>query len=924
MKKIILFYCFLFIQVCFIIATPAYPKPIRTILPNGKQILVRQYGDEKFHYFTTLEGYPIKKGKDGYFYYLYTTDNHELICSDIRINTIKNKRTVRFLRKLNKEDLIRIIQLQINSRKVNRKKTGINKITHFPTTATQKSLVILVEFSNQKFSMNDPRISFDNLLNQKGYSENGGTGSCKDYYMENSNGSFTPDFKVYGPLLLSKEYKYYGENNINGDDIAPEKMVIEACQKLDDIIDFSEYDTNKDGKVDNVYIFYAGYGEADSGQSDRVWPHSYTLEEQNIILDGVKLSTYACSNEINYATKKMNGIGTFTHEFGHVLGLPDLYATQYTNAFTPDAWCLMDYGMYNNNGNTPPYMSTYERYSLGWIKPKELNKPSNVVIDTLSNNIAYVIKTNFENEYFLLENRQQQGWDTYIPGHGMLVWHIDYNKAIWENNIVNNNPEHQYVDIEEADNIKSLETISGDAFPGTANITQITDDTEPNLKTWAGLGFGKSITDIEEHEGKISFLFMGGETLTTIPEAKPATSVGQTYFTANWYTVENATYYILNVYQRDEQGNILRLNEYTNKNVGNVTSFLVQDVEAGSIYYYSVCAADKYSQTKASNEIKVQTLDATFELLVPQTLSATNITGTSFVANWQSLKGAINYKLSVFQKNRATPTMEETIDFTGGLQNILKGWKTNCTSTISIDGYYGKQKPALIMGIDGSYISSPTYDKEVSQLSFWLQARGNNIENTISIMGFNGKKWRQLEILEIPNGKTISIDPDLLQGNYAVQLIYNKKTPGNAILDDITLKIGADVSCDYLESYDKKEVGNTSSYFVDNLSPGMTYYYTIQAYDGQVYSQESNEIKITTIGESTLFPLPSSIKYYIDDNKLYILSKNALPELIRIFSLSGNMMKEVKLANKKFVSIEDLSHGVYLLQINEETIKIVL
>ena len=169
---------------------------------------------------------------------------------------------------------------------------------------------------------------------------------------------------------------YYGENDYRGDDSNPQKMAIEACQQLDATVDFSEYDRDNDGYIDNVYIFYAGRGEASGGSSSTVWPHSWevsAVESQTYYFDNVILNRYACGNE--WEGDKPDGVGTFIHEFSHVLGLPDLYSTSYSSAFTPGSWSAMDYGPYNNNGCTPPLYSVFEicsrldnSYRIGWTK----------------------------------------------------------------------------------------------------------------------------------------------------------------------------------------------------------------------------------------------------------------------------------------------------------------------------------------------------------------------------------------------------------------------------------------------------------------------------------------------------------------------------------------------------------------------------
>ena len=419
-----------------------------------------------------------------------------------------------FLATIDKEHLLSLQQMQeMKSLKKKAPRKVMQKAT-YPTTGVQKGLVILVEYTNKKFTVENPREAFDRMMNEKDYSENGGTGSARDYFIASSNSQFQPEFDVYGPIQLAHAMSYYGANDAYGNDKAPEEMVIEACQQLDDVIDFKEYDRDNDGQIDNVYVFYAGFGEATGGSSSTVWPHSsdiYDEKLKDIELDGVRLNHYACSNELDQK-KQMVGIGTFCHEFSHVLGLPDLYSTDYyVPSFTPDSWILMDRGPYNNNGKTPPYYSIYERYALGWITPQEIGKPADIKLDNISKNVGYIIKTDNENEYFLLENRQQEGWDKYIPGHGMLIWHIDYNQEVWDLNAVNNIPSHQYVDIEEADAIQTDETRAGDTFPGTSNVTSFTDDTNPSMKTWKGNGLNKPITDIEEKDGIIRFKISGGD-----------------------------------------------------------------------------------------------------------------------------------------------------------------------------------------------------------------------------------------------------------------------------------------------------------------------------------------------------------------------------------------------------------------------------
>lgn len=380
----------------------------------------------------------------------------------------------------------------------------------FPSIGNQKVLVILVEFSNSKFTVENPVAFYKDMLNKEGFNEYGATGSAFDYFNINSSGKFLPEFDVYGPVQLPHPDSYYGGNDVMGNEANNYQMIIDACLQLDDEIDFSQYDRNEDGYIDNVYVFYAGYGEADGGGGDTVWPHAgdiTKLSTKEYKLDGVILDHYACSNEMQKKTNKPDGIGSFCHEFGHVLGLPDLYPTIPGRAiFHPQYWDIMCYGSYNNESRTPPYYSAWERFAFGWIEPEELTAGEKTLEPLGDSNHAFILYGDNENDYYIFENRQLKDWDAYLQGHGMLVWHIDYDTRAWDANTVNSSPMHQYVDIIEADNILTVATIDGDTFPGSANITEFTFETVPSLQSWTRKDLGLGIINIQETEdGLIKF-----------------------------------------------------------------------------------------------------------------------------------------------------------------------------------------------------------------------------------------------------------------------------------------------------------------------------------------------------------------------------------------------------------------------------------
>lgn len=606
-------------------AVPAKPGPV-AMANNGDTITVCIHGDEHFHYRLTDDGYLLAENNGRM---EFATVSESGILTPSGIKAVKPQRrtfaTKQFLNGIDRSEQLRMLA-QAN-RNVTRRNTvsrtaahdgvGLFPGQHFPATGEQRAIVVLVEYADVEFTIGNPLDYFSRMLNEKGFSDFSGTGSAKDYFVENSGGRFIPTFDVFGPVKLSHNRSYYGGNDSRGNDIRPEMMVIEACQALDATVDFSQYDRDGDGFIDNVFIFYAGRGEASGGATETVWPHSWNIAQASstpYIFDGVQLDYYACTNEwIGYMP---DGIGTFVHEFSHVMGLPDLYhTTNPAGAFTPGEWSVLDHGPYNNNGRTPPLYSAFERYALGWGIPVTIDKPQNATLPPLQSGSYAIIPTNTGNEFFLLENRQQNSWDKYIPGHGMLIWHIDYNTAVWTANRVNNNRTHQYVDLEEADGSQNPYSRDGDAFPGAAGITSFTDNTTPSMLTWSGTPLNTPLTEItEDADGTIRFKVKGGrEPLQPVCALEP-TDIGSTSFTACWKpTKANAAAYRLDVYQKNN-GKPTGLRSY---NVADASTFTVDGLQPDSRYYYTVSVTDALEISTPSDEIEVTTA-ANTGILAPQ------------------------------------------------------------------------------------------------------------------------------------------------------------------------------------------------------------------------------------------------------------------------------------------------------------------
>ena len=319
----------------------------------------------------------------------------------------------------------------------------------------KKGLIILVNFKDVKFQEENDQTFYNNVANTPGFTdENGFQGSVADYFRDQSRDQFNLTFDVVGPVTVSKDAKYYGENDANGDDKHPEEMVVEAIKLAKDLVtDWRQYDWNGDGEVDQVMLIYAGEGEADGGSEDTIWPHEWELKYINMdieVADGIKVNTYAVANEgsqqqdywtgIEYFA--VNGIGTICHEFSHCLGLPDMYDTSYSGNYGMGEWSLMDQGSYCGDGFIPSGYTSYDKYCIGWIEPTELTDAQDVTgMRALTDaDDVYIIKdAAHPDEYYLLENRQQKGWDAKTPAKGMLVLHVDYDPDIWFYNLVNSN-----------------------------------------------------------------------------------------------------------------------------------------------------------------------------------------------------------------------------------------------------------------------------------------------------------------------------------------------------------------------------------------------------------------------------------------------------------------------------------------------------
>lgn len=538
-------------------ASPAYPKKINFRQPDGQYVKIHLYGDEYFHYGLTEDGYSLLLNKSGYFVYATKDSEGNMIGSSIVASDIQ-KRDVQardFLNKTPRQLTFSNLQLKKMNETVRKRneasarKNIVSRGVKKKVTGDKRVLVILVNFNDKKFTCT--RDDFNRLMNQTGYTSQGARGSVHDYYKEASGGQLNLTCDVVGPYTLSRDMAYYGKN-IDGyaNDANPQEMAKEAVALADTDVDFSEYDSDNDGMIDGVHIIYAGYGEEAGGDSDCIWAHKWVASGEH---DGVTLHEYSCSPELrsNYGTK-MTHIGVICHELGHVLGCMDYYDTNYSTdgRYSGNGqWDIMGSGNWNDDGACPAGFNPYVRcYDFGWCEPVMLDYPQSVSIVS-GEQTVYRLDTKTGNEFFLLENRQQTGFDSYLPGHGLMVYRVrvDANGTVIGNsgNVINaTHPQNMYpvnagttyaLPDSRPESYGSTDTPAC-PFPGAFNNTSLGDETVPSIKSLNGLYTDRWISNISEDNGTISFDFDGG---SGNPSGFAATEVTPNSITLVWKPYNN-------------------------------------------------------------------------------------------------------------------------------------------------------------------------------------------------------------------------------------------------------------------------------------------------------------------------------------------------------------------------------------------------
>ncbi|MBC8593089.1 M6 family metalloprotease domain-containing protein [Oscillospiraceae bacterium N12] len=527
-------------------AAPALPVKHQLTQPDGTTLTVYLRGDEFMHYYETVDGLMLQKSLNGFYCYAELSKEGKVIASPLIAHdeTLRSPDEITYIRGIRQESLRNVLIEKMNLDKSIRQKAvspGTIK-QDFPTVGEVHGLVVLVQYQDIKLSEAATVEAYDRVMNEENYDGDIASGSVRDYFLNQSENKLKLHFDVVGPITLSQNRKYYGSAEEAGKERVDEMMAeaVKLAKEQNPDLDFSSYDLNEDGVVDFVYAIYAGYGEAQGGPEETVWPQSSTLEYKDWNLyDGLYLGRYSCSCELRGKTgSTLDGIGTFCHEFSHILGLPDIYDPRYSGCPGLNGWDVMDIGSYNNESKTPAGYTAMDKYTLGWLKPELLDGPQSVSLEALatSNKAYFLVSEKNPNEYFTFENRQNVGWDAALPGHGLLICHIQYDKGIWRSNTVNTDGfEHVSLVVADKNKRESEGSSMKDVFPGSSKNTSFTDDSEPAMLWNSGAKVGKPITNIKEVDGVITFDFMkdtGIESFEAITDFR-VYSEGQTIVISN-------------------------------------------------------------------------------------------------------------------------------------------------------------------------------------------------------------------------------------------------------------------------------------------------------------------------------------------------------------------------------------------------------
>ena len=540
-------------------AVRAWPYPVTVTQPDGTTLSIRLHGDENRSWKTTLDGRPVYQAADGYW---RVTDS--LPPEATRYKTLEPEGGV------------------------------VSMFIATKSPLNVRTIVIPVEFPDKKFTVPSPRASIYNLFNQQYYSDNGATGSVLDWFRDNLGGAGSFSFEVCDVVTLPNEMAWYGANADGVTDRNIKQLVAHACQAADAAgVDFTRFDFDRDGIVDNVFLLFAGHNEAEGGGDNTLWPQSWNIADLGLTLDGMKISNFSLYSEYSGPSGyNFAGIGTICHEYCHFLGLPDLYDVNDEKEGRSDglfgSLSIMDQGNYNNNGRTPPYLTVFERQIIGLATTVPVRQERELLVTPVQQTASvWVLPAGTTGEDFWLEYRDGTKWDAHIGGAGLVVYHIDKSlsqagsmtaKARWNTNAVNACADHPCA-MFVASGGGSATGVADAFYPGPKNVRTIHSDETFPLMGWNGKGVGYGLREIERQADGVFCRVVYDQSWNLPAVTGWSIFPGQTFAQLDWQTDKTDV----------GQWNIRwgSINDITPMTVvvGNGTSYLFENLEPGQSYY---------------------------------------------------------------------------------------------------------------------------------------------------------------------------------------------------------------------------------------------------------------------------------------------------------------------------------------------------
>jgi M6 family metalloprotease-like protein len=613
----------------------AYPYPFQYTQPDGSVVTIQLKGDEIVHWAVTTDGYSLLRNSQDGWEYAIQNGNGDLVCSGFLAHEPLSRSLAEtiFLQGIS-------INLNYSTKQVGTLKSVWDQMQNTPTnksmekvftpSGTKNLVMILIGFTDLAFTKT--QADFAGLMNQIGYNLNGAVGSVKDYFLETSYGQFNVTTTVVGPYTAAHNMDYYGADNGNSQDVNSNELITEAVILADADVNYANFDNDNDGTVDGVYVVYAGYGQASGAPSNTIWPHAGSIPA--LTLDGKTISKYSCSNELlGTSGTAMTTIGVICHEFGHVCGAPDYYDTDYETDGQYDGmgeWDLMAGGSWNGSpaGNRPPHMNPLDKIKFNWVVPTLLSSDVSLSInDIRTDPVIYRFNTTTANEYYLMENRQKTGFNTAVPGHGLMIYHVDGNYIATAGNKINTTS-HQGMFPMAANAttangvmLSSVSTVntSGCPWPGTTNKTIFNDATTPNSLSWAGANTNSALINIAENTSTkvVTLCFKSCPAINPILNFT-ATAVSGSQINLAWTNnpANNnviIAYNTINTFGTLTNGATYNVNDVLSGGgtiifKGSASSFNHTGLSASSSYYYQIWALNSAPAYSASSSANTQTL----------------------------------------------------------------------------------------------------------------------------------------------------------------------------------------------------------------------------------------------------------------------------------------------------------------------------